>query len=402
MLNPEIELEKMLSSQIYEALHGKMVEDILENSSFNGGGRDYWKNVMEGHSFKVEKRLMSHLYDLFYDVKKTLGYEENIDFYITGSSQVNAFSVTASKKGQPHIINVNSGLIDLMTDEELRFVIGHEIGHLMNKDSELLKLIHFIFPPGTNRPLVLQYKIRLWEQLAELVADRYGYMAIPNLGVCVSAFFKLASGLNLNKINMQMDVFIEENLKHLEFFRTGEGLNTEDHPVNPVRIQSLNLYANCKSNEDLKKNMEDIVQILLRIRTTELDHYLGLYIATAGLMVASADEGITEKEAEHILGNLSAFEMFPRNYLDQIAQKNVQELFMLSVTKIMEINPGMRDTLYDYMIGIVLSDKKINQKEVEFLYMAGENLFGYSKKEMCDKLAVAIQQNFVPSFDAIC
>ena len=401
MLNPHIELEKMLSSQIYDALHGRIVEGILAQSSMDQGS-DYWKNVMEGHSFKVEKRLMSHLHDLFYDVKDKLGFTEDVDFYITGNASVNAFAVASSKEGMPHIINVNSGLVDLMTDDELRFVVGHEIGHLMNKDTELLKLIYFIFPPNANQPLVLQYKIRLWQQLSELVADRYGYMAIPDLEVCVSAFFKMASGLDLSKIDMQMDVFIEENLKHLEYFKEGQGLNTANHPVNPVRVQSLNLFAGCASDEELQEKMAEVIEILLKLRNSPIDYFTGYYIATAGLMVAAADENITEKELEHILGNLSSYQMFPRKFLDNVCQQNVQEIFMDCVKNILEINPGMRDGLFDYMIGLVLSDRMFNDKEVEFLFGVGENIYGYTKKEIADKLASAIHANFVPSFESLC
>lgn len=401
MLNPEIELEKLLSTQIHDALHGEIVRNILEQSSLDRGG-DYWKNVMEGHSFKVEKRLMSHLYDLFYEVKDKLGFKEDVDFYITGDASVNAFAVASSKKDMPHIINVNSGLIDLMTDDELRFVVGHEIGHLMNKDTELLNLIYFVFPPNINQPLVLQYKIRLWQQLSELVADRYGYMAIPDLAVCVSAFFKMASGLDLSKIDMQMDVFIEENLKHLEYFKEGQGLSHGSHPVNPVRVQSLNLFATCQTDAELKEKMDEVIQILLKLRNTEVDFYTGYFIATAGLMVASADDEITDKEVEHILSNLASYQMFPRQFLDQVCKENVQEIFMESVNKIMEVNPGMRECLYDYMIGLVLADRMFNEKEVEFLFLAGENIFGYTKKEIADKMASAIQSNFVPSFEALC
>lgn len=401
MLNPEIELEKLLSTQIHDALHGEIVRNILEQSSLDRGG-DYWKNVMEGHSFKVEKRLMSHLYDLFYEVKDKLGFKEDVDFYITGDASVNAFAVASSKKDMPHIINVNSGLIDLMTDDELRFVVGHEIGHLMNKDTELLNLIYFVFPPNINQPLVLQYKIRLWQQLSELVADRYGYMAIPDLAVCVSAFFKMASGLDLSKIDMQMDVFIEENLKHLEYFKEGQGLSHGSHPVNPVRVQSLNLFATCQTDAELKEKMDEVIQILLKLRNTEVDFYTGYFIATAGLMVASADDEITDKEVEHILSNLASYQMFPRQFLDQVCKENVQEIFMESVNKIMEVNPGMREYLYDYMIGLVLADRMFNEKEVEFLFLAGENIFGYTKKEIADKMASAIQSNFVPSFEALC
>ena len=77
------------------------------------------------------------------------------------------------------------------------------VGHLINKDTALARLINFVFPPEAAVPVTLQYKIRLHEQLAELVADRYGYMATEDLGVCVTAFFKMASGLDLEKSNVE-------------------------------------------------------------------------------------------------------------------------------------------------------------------------------------------------------
>ena len=289
MLNPKIELEQHLTQQIYAALHGELVEKIISLSSFDQSSHGL-RSAMEGHSFKVEKRLMSHLYDLFYEVKDRLGFTEDIDFYVTGDATVNAFAVASTKPDVPHIINVNSGLIDLMTDDELRFVVGHEIGHLMNKDTQLLRLIYFVFPPNVAQPLVLQYKIRLWQQLSELTADRYGYMAIPDLGVCVSAFIKMASGLDLSKIDMQMDVFIEENLKHLEYFKNGQGLSHGTHPVNPVRVQSLNLFATCADDNELNEKMDEVIQILLKLRSSELDAYIGCFIASAGLLVAAADD----------------------------------------------------------------------------------------------------------------
>lgn len=401
MLNPDIALEQSLSEQLYKALHGAVIEKILKQSSVDRRG-DYWKNVMEGHSFKVESRLMPHLYDLFHEVKDKLGFTENVDFYITGDSNVNAFAVASTQEGQPHIINVNSGLIDLMTDNELRFVIGHEFGHLINRDTSLLQLLYFIFPPGASQPLVLQYKMRLWQQLSELVADRYGYMAIPDLEVCVSAFFKMSSGLDLSRINMEIDAYVEENLKHLEYFRTGQGLNTASHPVNPIRVQSLNLFATSKSNEELEEKMVDILHMLLKIRNTELDMHIGVFIAAAGILCASADENVTDKEVKAIVENLSAYHMFPYDFLENVSKENVQQIFMESVAAIMNINPGMRESLFGYMITIIMVDSNFDQREVDFLFMIGENVFGYSRKEIADMMASAIQVKFVPGFEALC
>lgn len=198
-----IALEKQLQEQIYTALQGKVVNEILEQLS-DSGSDAWWRSNMEGHSLKVAKDLLPEMYDLCMSVKKSLDFNDDVDFYITGDTTVNAFSVASEKPGVPSIVNINSGLFELMTKEELRFVIGHELGHLINKDTALARLISFVFPHGSNPPISLQYKIRLHSQLAELVADRYGYIATGNLEACVTAFFKMASGLDLKKMNVSM------------------------------------------------------------------------------------------------------------------------------------------------------------------------------------------------------
>ena len=76
-------------------------------------------------------------------MKQKLQFEEKVDFYITGDSSVNAFSVAAEDENEPHIVNINSALFDLMSRDELRFVIGHELGHLINKDTAMSRLISF-------------------------------------------------------------------------------------------------------------------------------------------------------------------------------------------------------------------------------------------------------------------
>lgn len=401
MLNPAIELEQQLSQQIYAALHGELVGKILSQSSYNQGGESL-RSAMEGHSFKVEKRLMGHLYDLLYGVKEKLGFKDPVDFYITGDSTVNAWTIAAAREGEPHIVNINSALVNLMSDDELRFVVGHELGHLMNKNTEMLRLIGFVFPRGTVPPLVLQYKIRLWEQLSELIADRFGYMAVESLPACLSAFFKMTSGLDINKIDMQVDAYLEENLKHLEYFINDKGLSRDTHPVNPIRVQSLNLFATCQSEEELEKKMEGIISALFKISNDETDYFLGFFVATAGLIAINIDGEVTEKEIEAVLNNLSSFHIFPRHFLDNVCKQNVEEIFFSSIQEILKRDPGMREGMFNYIISLVLSDSSFNQKELDFIFQIGRECFGFSEKEIADRMAVAIQKNFVPSYEAIC
>ena len=401
MLNPNIELEQFLSSQIYNALHGELVNNIISISSYDQSG-DKIRSAMEGHSFKVEKRLMGQLYDLLYDVKRKLGFQDPVDFYITGDSTVNAWTIASPREGEPHIVNINSGLINIMTDDELRFVVGHELGHLINKNTEMRRLIGFVFPPESTPPLMLQYKIRLWEQLSELSADRYGYMAVENLNTCLSAFFKMTSGLDVSKINMQLDIYLEENLKHLEYFLHDKGLSRDTHPVNPIRVQALNLFATSSTDEALKKAMEEIIASLMKITNDEVDYYLSYFIASAGLIAMNIDGEVTHEEVETVLNNLAAFQIFPRQFLDDVNKQNVVEIFNSSIDEVLKRNPDAREGMFSYMISLLLADKSLNQEEVDFLFKVGEQSFGFSQKEVANRLAIAIQRNFIPSYEAIC
>lgn len=399
-LNPTIELERQIGEQIYNALQGTVVEEVLKKIRMSGSDT-YWRSNMEGHSLKVDKELLPDFYRLCHEVKAKLNFEEDVDFYITGDSTVNAFSVAAEEEGEPHIVNINSALFDLMTTDELKFVIGHELGHLINKDTALARLIRFVFPPEANVPVSLQYKIRLHDQLAELVADRYGYIATENLDVCVTAFFKLASGLDLAKMNVSIEALIADNNRRLEYFLNDKGVSRASHPVNPIRVQALNLFATSESEEELKAGMDELISILLKVGTSELDEYTARFIASAGLIVANIDEGINEDEINRVIESLSSMKMFPRQFLDEIAQGNVGQIFADSVENILRINPGMREGMLKYLINIVLSDKLIAKEEVDLLYHFGEQI-GLSDMEVASAIGESIQMNYVPSLESIC
>lgn len=399
-LNPTIKLEKQIGEQIYNALQGAVVEEVLRKTRTTSGDT-YWRSSMEGHSLKVQKQLLPDFYNLCQEVKEQLNFQEDVDFYITGDSSVNAFSLSAEDEGQPHIVNVNSALFDLMNEDEMRFVLGHELGHLINRDSKLSRLIGFVFPPRAAIPISLQYKIRLHEQLAELVADRYGYMATGNLGVCVTAFFKLASGLDLAKMNVSIDALLVDNTQRLEYFLKDKGVSRNSHPVNPIRVEALHLFSTAKTQKELNEGMDELISILLKVGDSELDEYTAQFIAAAGLIVANIDGKITEQEAEQIIDSLAGLTMFPRNFLEEIANGDVGAVFNSAIENILKIDPGTRDGMLRYMILVVMSDKIIDKKEVEFLYSFGQNI-GLSEIEVSNAIAESIQKNYIPSLNSIC
>ena len=133
-LNPQIELQHLLAQQIFNALQGEVTEVIRQKCQGNAGDL-YFRSAKEGNSLKVNETLLPQFYNLCREVKEKLEFVGDIDFYITGTSDVNACAYFSNDEQRPHIIEVNSGLFKLMNEEELKYIIGHEIGHFSKSSS---------------------------------------------------------------------------------------------------------------------------------------------------------------------------------------------------------------------------------------------------------------------------
>lgn len=405
-----IPMETALREQIYSALQGEVVESIMELAKMQSP-TNYYRSILEGHSFKVEKQTLPYYYNLFNDIKKALGFKGKVDFYITGDSSVNAFAISSMNSDEPNIINVNSSLIELMTEDELRFVVGHEMGHLINGNARLVRLINFIYPGEVEPPITMQYKIKLWEQLNELIADRFGFLAMPRIETCISAFFKMASGLDFEKMKMNIDNFIAENKKRLEFFSKDKGMNYDVHPVNPIRVEALSSFSKSVlfkkdgiSVEQLATETDSLIKILLKVRNNEIDTYMADFIATAGILVAHSDGMADDDEIEAILNNLSSLEVFPAAYLSDILKLKGDRLvkrFTKSVEKIMELNPNMRTSMFVYLVEIIMADKEIKKEEVETILSLANGALGIPPMEASNILLGIIQSNYMPDMQKL-
>ena len=128
ILDPKIKLKDYLFSRIYNALQGDVVNWILDKAEYISDDKD-WREHVNGNYMKLDEHLLPDYFHLCQDIHSTLGLDEPEEYYVTGNASINAYSVLAQKKDNPHIVVVNSALFDLMTKDELKFVIGHELGH---------------------------------------------------------------------------------------------------------------------------------------------------------------------------------------------------------------------------------------------------------------------------------
>ena len=210
----------------------------------------------------------------------------------------------------------------------------------------------------------------------------------------------MASGLDLVKMNVSIDALIADNTKRLEYFLKDKGISDATHPVNPIRVQALNLFANATSKKQLDEGISELISILLKVGDGELDTYLAQFIATAGLIFSHGDKDFKDDELEEIITRLSSFIIFPLDYLTEISKQDVPALFNESLNKILEINPGYREALIKYVISIVMSDSVIEEEELDMVYSFG-NQIGFSEVEIASYLAMEIQKSFVPDILSI-
>jgi hypothetical protein len=403
-----IKFEQEIGHSLWEILEGDVISKIKKEAKVEKTG-NYYKYLLEGHSFKLGKDLLPKLYKPFKDVNTALNFSEPVEFYISNAPEFNASASSSQEKDEPHLINLNSGLVNTLDEDELRFVIGHELGHIISKNIEIKEVIEFIFPRFQGIPLLLYNKISLWDKLSELTADRYGLIACGDPDKCVSAFFKMSSGLSLNRYNLNLETFLEENEKLLESFRKENTVNVASHPMNPIRIKALQHFAKSslyrsivenKSVEDdteLTANMEELTNLLLVIRNSQLDQHRSMFLASAGLVMAGIDERMSKEEYTIIIQRLSNFLIFPEELLQGIIDQKAQEqVFLQTATTIMQYNPAERDPMFEFLVSVAMSDNELFSKEIDFLYEIGANLFKYSAIEIAQKIGLVLRGNFIP------
>lgn len=143
-------------------------------------------------------------------------------------------------------IVINGALVDHLSPEELRFVIGHECGHIQNNHvvfvTALYYLVHSanLFLRWIVTPAVLA--LQSWTRRAEITCDRAGLICSGGLQPSVSALAKLALGSQ--KLAERLD--LEEYLKQLEEARQGASQVAEvfrSHPYLPKRIAAVRLFG---------------------------------------------------------------------------------------------------------------------------------------------------------------
>lgn len=139
------------------------------------------------------------------------------ELYVTVDPVPNAFTYGHTKP----FVTLTSGLIDMLTDEELFYVIGHEVGHIKaghvlygtmarNIAAVVTLLGQATFGFGALLGQGLVIALYEWYRCAELTADRAALLCVQDIEPARTTLMKLAGGTTRLAAEMDRDEFLRQ------------------------------------------------------------------------------------------------------------------------------------------------------------------------------------------------
>lgn len=293
-------------------------------------------NEVPQSSFKLNSALSPRVFSILDEVRKTLSFEEPIDVYVETKTKINAWAVR-SVNDEPHMLGLTSRLLEKATDNELRFVLGHEIGHLHYDHSRLAIVIQAVGKDEDDKvrlPDVLTRKILRWVQKSEFSADRAGYVAVQgDMESIVSIFFKILSGLGPEHLQFDISAFLNQ-IEELKSLKGRELINGFTHPITPVRARAVQLFGEAGGADAAPGELAGVDAAVLEVaKLMDYDPWKPLEVNSrnailgGGLIVTGAHEkGLSEKEEEFLARNLLQWISDPEEVIPEITFTEAQEM----------------------------------------------------------------------------
>jgi Zn-dependent protease with chaperone function len=199
--------EHPLDRAALEALRKIPVLDQVLKKFLELGVERMFRIMLMGQAIHVTPKQCGRVHKLFKEACEILDMHEP-DLYLMNHFTVNAWTFGAER---PFIV-IHSQLVDLLDDDELMGVLGHELGHVKAGHVLYRSLAYFLLDLigkyiGLAGPLVsmaLMISLSDWARKSELTADRAELLVLQDTNAAIRLHMKLAGGSK--KVFDQTDV----------------------------------------------------------------------------------------------------------------------------------------------------------------------------------------------------
>ena len=225
-----------------------------------------------GNSIQVGPRQYSSIYQIFRECVRDLDISSEPTLFIAQDAQVNSYALG---QDNPYIV-VNTGLLELLNESELRTVLAHELGHIKCGHTILIQMAmwamnaasvlgELTFGLGNFVSQALIYAFFEWRRKAELSADRAALLVMDDLNPVMSSMMKLSGGSNKYAHECSLQEFIQQSEKYQAL--DDDGLNQVykfliyngsqgmmlSHPFPVERLHYLRSWAVSEEYQEIKR-----------------------------------------------------------------------------------------------------------------------------------------------------
>lgn len=203
--------------------------------------------LFQANAVRVGPKQFPRINALYTDVLTSMDWSERPELFVSQTPFVNA---GAFGMDRPFIV-INSGAVKLLDDDEMRALLGHELGHVMSGHAlyhTILVLIVFVgmnFLPFLAGIVLapIEFALLEWYRKSELSSDRAGLLAAQDPIASMRMFLKMAGGGDVKEMDLQ--AFLDQAKEYEEtggaLDRMFKILNTlpQSHPFNTLRAAEL-------------------------------------------------------------------------------------------------------------------------------------------------------------------
>ncbi|MEU6115343.1 M48 family metallopeptidase [Streptomyces sp. NPDC047117] len=209
-------------------------------------------------SVRVSDQQFAHLNDMLRDACYILDLEKVPPMYVNQDPQPNAMCIGLDEP----VIVLTTGLVELLDEEEMRAVVGHEVGHALSGHAVYRTILLFLtnlalkvawIPLGNVAIMAIVTGLREWFRKSELSADRAGLLVGQDLQASMRGLMKLAGGNHLHEMN------VDSFLAQAEEYERGGDLRDSvlkilnvlprSHPFTTVRAAELKKWAASRDHQ---------------------------------------------------------------------------------------------------------------------------------------------------------
>lgn len=221
------------------------------------GIETFTKLRLTGSGLRVTKSNFPTLYELYLEACEILDLDKIPEFYLLKGD-----TFTSTVGVENPLIALSSGMIDSFDEDELLFILGHQLSYIKSESvlyQQLASALNLMAMLGTKGPVSLitlpvNIAIKRWEKMAKYTADRAGLLCCQDTDAVMSTLIKLAGQPNSLYSEVDIDEFKRQAYEFDEFDlnrynRIVKMLVAMDETHPPYVIRGAELFKWIKSGD---------------------------------------------------------------------------------------------------------------------------------------------------------